>query len=93
MVYVWAAASVSQTPEKRSTAIINLMGQLGNIWSPHFLRSQDAPRYVLAMVLMIAFSGLSIVGCAVMKLVLKRDNKKLIESFAGTGITPNLHVL
>ncbi|CRG84133.1 putative transporter C1002,16c [Talaromyces islandicus] len=95
LVYTWAAASVNQTPEKRAcaTAIINVMGQVGNIWSPYFFRSQDAPRYVLAMVLMIAFSGLSIVGCAVMKIVLKRDNKKLLESFSGTGITPNLHVL
>ncbi|KAH8692211.1 major facilitator superfamily domain-containing protein [Talaromyces proteolyticus] len=95
MVYTWAAASVSQTPEKRAcaTAIVNLMGQLGNIWSPYFFRPQDSPRYVLAMVLMIAFSGLSIVGCAVMKMVLRRDNKKLVERFAGTAITPNLHVL
>lgn len=95
MVYTWAASAVSQTQEKRAcaTAIINVIGQLGNIWSPYFFRSGDAPRYVLAMILMMAFSGFSILGCIGMKMVLRRDNVKLRERHAGTGQIPTLHTL
>ena len=37
-VFSWASATLNQTPEKRAcaTAIINLLSQLGNIWSPYF---------------------------------------------------------
>jgi hypothetical protein len=95
MVYTWAASAVSQTPEKRAcaTAIINVIGQLGNIWSPYFFRSNDAPRYVLAMILMMAFSGISIAGCILMKAVLRRDNQKLIARHEGTLETLTLHTL
>ncbi|KAI8650837.1 MFS domain-containing protein [Fusarium keratoplasticum] len=94
IVYSWAASSTSQTPEKRAcaTAIINLTGQFGNIWSPYFFLPHESPRYTTAMILMIAFSGASIVGCCLMKWVLRRDNKKLVESWTGTG-APNLYTL
>jgi len=84
---------VTQTPEKRvcATAIINVMSQFGNIWSPNFFRSGDAPRYILAMVLMLALSLASISGCISMNWALRRDNKRLLESFAGNGQTPTLH--
>ncbi|KAL4880546.1 major facilitator superfamily domain-containing protein [Aspergillus karnatakaensis] len=81
MVYSWAASVLNQTPEKRAagTAIVNLLSQFGNIWSPYFFRDGDEPRYVLAMILMMGFSGVSI-GCAmVMKGVLKRENAKLLR--------------
>ncbi|KAH8894628.1 MFS general substrate transporter [Thozetella sp. PMI_491] len=95
IVYSWAATSVSQTPEKRACAgaIINLMGQLGNIWSPYFFSSQDAPRYIKAMILMIGFSIASMLGCFLMKWVLTRDNKRLLKEFEGSGRTPNLLTL
>jgi MFS family permease len=95
LVYTWAASAVSQTPEKRAcaTAIINVMGQFGNIWSPYFFRSGDSPRYLLAMILMMAFSLASILGCVLMKWVLRKDNKRMVESFIGTGQTPTLHTL
>jgi len=95
LVYTWAASAVSQTPEKRAsaTAIINLLGQLGNIWSPYFFRDQDAPRYTLALILMIAFAGLSILTCFAMKWSLTRDNKKLVALYANTSEKPTLHTL
>ncbi|KAL2784945.1 major facilitator superfamily domain-containing protein [Aspergillus keveii] len=95
LVYTWAASAVSQTPEKRAcaTAIINLTSQFGNIWSPYFFRDGDEPRYLLAMILMMAFAGLSIVCCGIMKWTLKRDNRKLLARYEGAGEQPNLHVL
>ena len=68
MAFSWAASTLSQTPEKRAiaTSIINLLSQLGNIWSPYFFCPQDGTRYVLAMLLMMSFAFLSVATCLVM---------------------------
>lgn len=36
-VFSWASSTLNQTPEKKAAAValINLMSQLGNIWSPY----------------------------------------------------------
>lgn len=95
LVFTWGASTTSQTPEKRAcaTAIINVLGQAGNIWSPYFFSAGEEPRYVKAMLLMIAFSVLSIACCGVMKTVLVRANKKISASFEGSGRTPQLYTL
>ncbi|KAF6806571.1 major facilitator superfamily transporter [Colletotrichum musicola] len=86
-VYSWVANSLNQTPEKRAcgTAIVNLLSQLGNIWSPYFFPSSDGPRYFIALLLMMAFSALSIVASMFMKYLLKKENKKLVEEGERTG--------
>jgi hypothetical protein len=70
-VYSWAAGSLNQTLEKRAcaTAIVNLLSQFGNIWSLYFFPSDDSPRYVMAMLLMMRFSVLSIVASLLMKVL------------------------
>lgn len=95
IVYSWAATSTSQTPEKRACAgaIINLMGQFGNIWSPYFFSSADSPRYLKAMLLLIGFSVASMLSSFAMKWILARDNRKLVKQFEGTGTTPTLLTL
>ncbi|KAH6708926.1 major facilitator superfamily domain-containing protein [Leptodontidium sp. MPI-SDFR-AT-0119] len=95
MVFSWAASTLSQTPEKRaiSISIINLLSQLGNIWSPYFFRPGDASRYVLAMSLMIAFALLSVVTCLAMKVSLKRANKKILEEYQEGEDGPTLFPL
>lgn len=82
MVFSWAVNTLSETPEKRacSTAIINVVSQLGNIYSPYFFPSSDGPRYIMAMILMMAFSAMSVVTCVVMKVLLTRQNKRLLEA-------------
>ncbi|KAH8683850.1 major facilitator superfamily domain-containing protein [Ilyonectria robusta] len=86
-VYSWAASSLNQTPEKRAcaTAIVNLLSQLGNIWSPYFFPASDGPRYVMAMLLMMAFSVLSIIASMLMKFLLKKENKKMLAEAERTG--------
>ena len=76
MVFSWAASTLDQVLEKRAyaAAMVNLLAQLGNIWSPYFFGPGDGPRYVVTMLLMITFLVISIVCCVVMKTVLKRDN-------------------
>ncbi|EXJ58529.1 hypothetical protein A1O7_05955 [Cladophialophora yegresii CBS 114405] len=87
MVYTWAASTLNQTPEKRAcaTAMINLLSQLGNIWSPYFFPASDAPRYTMAMLLMLGFSVISIGCCVVMKMSLRRSNEKLREEAEESG--------
>ncbi|OJJ03353.1 hypothetical protein ASPVEDRAFT_170733 [Aspergillus versicolor CBS 583.65] len=95
MVYSWAASVLNQTPEKRAaaTAIINLLAQFGNIWSPYFFREQDEPRYILAMILMMAFSGLSVCCALAMKMVLKRENAKMRAEAEEAGRSVTLYTV
>lgn len=94
-VYSWAATSVSQTPEKRAcaTAIINITGQFGNIWSPYFFDPNDEPRYTRAMVLLMVFCAINAGLCFLAKFFLRRENKKILAQHEGTGVVPNLYTL
>ncbi|KAL6907345.1 major facilitator superfamily domain-containing protein [Trichoderma evansii] len=92
IIYAWASSSLNQTPAKRAcaTAIVNIMSQIGNIYAPYFFRPQDAPRYILAVILMAAFSGASIATALFMKFDLKRENKKLLAQ-EESGVKANLY--
>ncbi|KAL7764686.1 hypothetical protein ACKLNR_005831 [Fusarium oxysporum f. sp. zingiberi] len=94
-LYSWAASSVGQTPTKKAcaTAIINVTGQLGTIWSPYFFDSNDEPRYTRAMILLLAFAVLEISVCFLLKFILRRANKKIIAEYEGTGRVPTLFTL
>ena len=95
LVYTWASATLNQTPEKRAcaTALINTIAQLGNIWSPYFFRPQDSPRYILAMLLMMAFSVIALCTVLFMKVVLRKDNEKLRRAAEEDGTLARLHTL
>lgn len=94
VVFSWAAYTVSRTPEKKACAmaIINIVGQLGSIWSPFFFDPSEQPRYITAMILLIAFCGLEVLLCMTMKFLLGRANKKLEAEYEGTDRAPNLFV-
>jgi hypothetical protein len=66
---------------------------MGNIYSPYFFRPQDAPRYIPAMLLMMSFSVLSICTCIIMKTVLRRGNKELLNEEEETGVKAILYPL
>lgn len=92
LVYSWAAGVLNQTPEKKAvaTSMINVLAQLGNIMSPYFFRDQDEPRYVLAMILLIVFAGLSATTCVVLKWDLRRANRRIVNESATSGTIPKL---
>ncbi|KAL5412835.1 hypothetical protein PMIN06_005880 [Paraphaeosphaeria minitans] len=92
VIYAWASSSLNQTPAKRAcaTAIVNIMSQIGNIYAPYFFRPQDAPRYVLAVILMTVFSAMSIATVLFMKIDLRRENKGLLAQEEETGVKANL---
>lgn len=95
MVYSWAASTLNQTPEKRAcaTAIVNLLAQFGNIWSPYFFPSTDGPRYTMAMILMMGFSFLSIGCVVVLKSILRKANKLLLAEADIEGRRVTLYTL
>lgn len=92
-VFSWASSTLNQSPEKKSAAValINLLSQLGNIWSPYFFRPQDATRYLLAMLLMMGFACLSIATCMLMKWSLRRANQKILQDFEDSDERPTLY--
>ncbi|KAF3053178.1 hypothetical protein E8E11_011439 [Didymella keratinophila] len=95
IVYTWAASTLNATPAKRAcgTTIVNIMSQMGNIYSPCFFRSQDAPRYIRAMLPMMGVSTVSICTCIFMKTSLRRANKKLLKKEEDTGVQQTLFPL
>lgn len=92
LIYSWAAGVLNDTPEKKAvaTAIINVLGQVGNIGSPYFFRQGDKPRYVLAMILLIVFAALCACCCLILKWDLKRANKKIVARAEDEGSSPKL---
>lgn len=94
LIYSWAASVLNETPEKKAVAgaIINVLGQIGNIGSPYFFRQEDRSRYILAMILLIVFAGICACCYLVLKWNLRRANKKLTRQAAldKDGSSPRL---
>ncbi|TLD34540.1 mfs transporter [Venturia nashicola] len=77
----WTASTLGQTNEKKAVAIAlaNTLGNLASVYTPYLWPDSDAPRFLTAMMASIAFS-LGVVICAwIMRIALKRTNKKLQE--------------
>jgi hypothetical protein len=93
LIYTWAAGVLNDTPEKKAVAAatINVLAQLGNIGSPYFFRTQDSPRYILAMILLIVFAGLCACCCLFLKWDLRRANKKVRAAAEASNTTPKLY--
>ncbi|CRK11183.1 hypothetical protein BN1708_010060 [Verticillium longisporum] len=87
LVYTWAVSTLSQTPEKRAAAgaIVNIMGHIGNIISPYFFIDSHAPRYTMAMILMMSFGACTIVLANVLKWLLRKENRKLLVESEAAG--------
>lgn len=81
IVFAWAASTLGETSEERACAIaiVSPLSQLGNIWSPYFFPPTDAPRFLMANLLMLVFSALVIITCLVLKAMLRRANARLKE--------------
>jgi hypothetical protein len=95
LVYAWALTTLSQTPEKRafSAAVVNVFGHFGNIMSPYFFPSTDAPRYLMAMLLMMAMAVLTVAMASSVKFFLIRENKKLKVDSESRGVVYNPYTL
>ena len=81
LLATWIATTLGRTPEKRATGIAfcNVFSFFGNLVSPFFFPPSDAPRYLMAMLIMLAFSVLTVVCVLTMKWILIKENRKLKE--------------
>jgi hypothetical protein len=84
LIFSWAANTLSQSPEKKAcaTAIINVLSQCGNIWSPYFFPPEQGPRYVMAMILMMVSTIACGLSALLIKFLLVRANRRLREAGA-----------
>ena len=75
----WVGNTCGQTPEKKasSLAIVNTVANASFIWTPYLWPESDEPRYAIAMGSSAAFSIACASSAWVMKLVLKRQNRKM----------------
>lgn len=95
LVYAWALSTLSSSPEKRaaSAAIVNVFGHCGNIMSPYFFPENSAPRYLMAMLIMMGMAALTVTMACAVKLALKRENKKLRQDADSRGVVFNPYTL
>jgi membrane protein insertase Oxa1/YidC/SpoIIIJ len=87
--------TLSRTPENRATSatIVNVFGHFGNIMSPYFFPTTDAPRYLIAMLCMASMAVLTVVRALSTKFVVKRESKKLKVAAEETGMMYNPYTL
>lgn len=57
IMYSWALSSLGQMREKRAagSAIVNVLGHLGNICSPYFFFERERPQYRTAFLILLVF--------------------------------------
>ncbi|KAI7552030.1 MFS general substrate transporter [Hortaea werneckii] len=79
LVMSWVTGVMGRTPENRavSVAIVNVLGQVGNVIAPYFFVESDRPRYQMAFILMMVFALLAVSCAMLLKIGLVRANKRL----------------
>jgi sugar phosphate permease len=92
LLHTWTAMTLGRTPEKKavSIAVVNLLGQVGNLVAPYFFLESDEPRYQLAFIMMMVMAALSIALAMLLKFCLHRSNRKLLARARqdGTAYSP-----
>ncbi|EEP77549.1 conserved hypothetical protein [Uncinocarpus reesii 1704] len=78
----WASSTLSQTREKRAVilAMTNVGGQIGYIYGAYVWPDYDSPRYGIGFGSSAGFALCSICCAWWMRILLKRENKRLRES-------------
>ncbi|EJT76832.1 hypothetical protein GGTG_06746 [Gaeumannomyces tritici R3-111a-1] len=79
LISTWTSNTMGRTPEKRaiSVALVNVLGQIGNLIAPYFFVESEEPVYRLAFILMMVMAIIAIMSAMGLKLYLGRSNKKL----------------
>lgn len=87
LVSTWTASTMGRTPAKRavSVAIVNVLGQIGNVIAPYFFDDGDKPRYRMAFILMMVMALVACTSAMILKWYLGRSNKKLYRKAVEEG--------
>lgn len=87
LILGWCGSVCGQTKEKKAVAIgiVTTFMNVSFIWTPYLWMADSAPRFVPAMASSCAFS-LATAGVAwIVKIIMKRRNKKMRNSEDETG--------
>ena len=95
LISTWTSNTMGRTPEKRavSVAMVNVLGQVGNIIAPYFFVESDEPRYRLAFILMMVMAMIACISAMGLKLYLYRANKRLYRKATQDGHAYQPYVL
>ncbi|KAJ0372721.1 hypothetical protein COL26b_009065 [Colletotrichum chrysophilum] len=95
LISTWTSNTMGRTPEKRaiSVALVNVLGQIGNLIAPYFFVDSDEPRYRLAFIMMMVMGLIACVSAMGLKLYLHRSNKKLYRTAIRNGTAYQPYVM
>ncbi|KAJ0337915.1 hypothetical protein COL922a_006228 [Colletotrichum nupharicola] len=95
LISTWTSNTMGRTPEKRaiSVALVNVLGQIGNLIAPYFFADSDEPRYRLAFIMMMVMGLIACVSAMGLKLYLHRSNKKLYRTAIRNGTVYQPYVM
>ncbi|KAH9434782.1 hypothetical protein MCOR02_003745 [Pyricularia oryzae] len=84
----WASSTCSQTKEKKAVvlAMTNVAGQIGYIYGAYIWPSTDEPRYTIGFSASAAFALGSIACAWWIRVMLVRENKKIVAAAAGAPV-------
>ncbi|PVG04130.1 MFS general substrate transporter [Serendipita vermifera] len=87
--FAWISNTIPRPPSKRAVALafINAFSQLGNVAGSYCWQSKWGKSYRYSYAICISCFGLAIIMCAILRLHLKNENKKLeAEAKSGKGL-------
>ncbi|OAL07764.1 MFS general substrate transporter [Phaeosphaeriaceae sp. SRC1lsM3a] len=95
LISTWTSNTMGRTPEKRavSVAMVNVLGQVGNVIAPYFFVESDEPRYRLAFILMMVMAAIACTSAMGLKAYLYRANKRLLNKATQEGTVYQPYVL
>jgi sugar phosphate permease len=84
----WVSATLSQTPEKKAVAysLINVTANLAYIYCAYLWPKSDGPAYLMGFASMNAFAFASISCAWGMRILLKRQNRRIKEADDGSNV-------
>ncbi|KAL8369832.1 hypothetical protein RB595_000261 [Gaeumannomyces hyphopodioides] len=84
----WASSTCAQTKEKKAVvlAMTNVAGQIGYIYGAYIWPSTDSPRYTIGFSASAAFSICSVACAWYMRLMLQRENKRMLANANGAPV-------
>ncbi|BFZ64862.1 hypothetical protein YB2330_006015 [Saitoella coloradoensis] len=87
-VLTWVSSSIPGPPAKRATALalVNGFSNIANLYGSYLFPAQDGPKYTMAWIVLVVFSGLVIGGTFAMRWLLKRENVRLEEREEREGL-------
>ncbi|GKT50998.1 putative transporter [Colletotrichum spaethianum] len=95
LVSTWTSNTMGRTPEKRaiSVALVNVLGQIGNLIAPYFFVESDEPRYRLAFIMMMVMGMFACASAMGLKFYLYRANRRLYREAVRNGTVYNPYVM